>query len=473
MDSSQKPYSGNGIRRSADQASPVATLAAGHSQHTNSELMSRIIWWLAILACLAACWITISRIQTRSTDSWFPMVSAFDFIHSHQVGLVYDTLFFHDHIKFQYPPTSLLLLELLQSFGVTPENMLVHSDPYAAPILNSLNAVFLVLNAGLIALLATKLLGVLHLWSIRVPLAPLVFLISLVFAPNYWAFDLGQIQVLLTFLFLLACVTIYCGNRAFTGVFIGLASLVKPQFALLALIALARRDWKFISGFAITVVPLTLLSFALYRIDNHLDYLKVLSFLSSHGEWTSGNQSINGFLNRFFYTGPSLDYDPSAPNGNTGFPPYIPAVYYGTLFSSLVLICVPFLLPYRRGDRVIELHCFTLAATLFTMASPIAWLHHYSVIAPAYIVTLALILRRPPRGIGLMERYVIVASFCLTVFRSHRLLTAPTDPLSPVQAAFFIGVCLLIGIMVTELVCQKKEADLAFLSGNPIQQRSS
>jgi alpha-1,2-mannosyltransferase len=58
------------------------------------------------------------------------------------------------------------------------------------------------------------------------------------------------------------------------------------------------------------------------------------------------------------------------------------------------MFVIPFLFRSRDGDRTAELLGFCTAAALFTMASPVAWAHHYNVLLPAYPVALKSILQR-------------------------------------------------------------------------------
>ena len=83
------------------------------------------------------------------------------------------------------------------------------------------------------------------------------------------------------------------------------------RFAPLGVFALWRRQWKVFTGiFTVGVISLAV-SVAFFGLRVHLEYLSVLKFLSEHGEYQHLNQSINGFLVRWLYLGPSLDRDPS------------------------------------------------------------------------------------------------------------------------------------------------------------------
>ena len=52
-------------------------------------------------------------------DSWGPMLQALRVLHSPERDALYQTLFFSGHVRFQYPPTSLLSLDLLSRVGLS------------------------------------------------------------------------------------------------------------------------------------------------------------------------------------------------------------------------------------------------------------------------------------------------------------------------------------------------------------------
>jgi len=70
------------------------------------------------------------------------------------------------------------------------------------------------------------------------------------------------------------------------------------------------------------------------------------------------------------------------------FPPFTWWVWAATLASSIGLLLLALLRPFRQParDRVFDL---CLMAVACTMASPIAWEHHYGVTLPIYAVMLA------------------------------------------------------------------------------------
>ena len=51
-------------------------------------------------------------------DSWLPMMHALDTLHGPDRNRLYEKLFFDAHVRFQYPPTSLLPLHLLSTIGL-------------------------------------------------------------------------------------------------------------------------------------------------------------------------------------------------------------------------------------------------------------------------------------------------------------------------------------------------------------------
>jgi Glycosyltransferase family 87 len=406
-----------------------------------AEWSYRIAWLALTAACVGLCVYVIGRAKYSGDDSWLPMTRALDFLHGSSVGLVYDKLFFSDHIKFQYPPSGLLLLDLLRWLGLST------SAEY-----NLINAFVLIISALAFSIFTTQVVGRARCFGLRIPVGPIAFLIAVRYYPNNLAFQIGQMQILLGLFFLLACLALLHEKRIVAGCLIAAAATVKPQFLPLGLLALWRRDWRFAAGLGVVTAVAAMLSMALYGWDTHLDYLKVLSFLSLHGEYQHLNQSINGILVRFLYDGPSLDRDPSGLIPQSAFPPYIPAVYLATILSSLVMIALPFIIRPNKVDRWSELLGFCTASVLFTMASPIAWVHHYNILLPVYVVALQVIRDRGQGAARWGALVLLGVSFCLTGFALIPS-SAPTVPsLNLVQSHVFIGACLLVGVLVAQLV---------------------
>jgi hypothetical protein len=401
---------------------------------------SRLIWLAVASACVVASFYLIRKARSAGEDSWFPMSRALDFLHQSAGGQVYQALFFSNHIKFQYPPSGLLLLDFLRRLGV---------DSTAQ--LNWINAWLLIASGLAFAVFAVQLLGSLRWFGHRIPVGPIAFLVAVEFYPNRLALQFGQIQILLGLLFLFSCLATFHKRHLLAGCLIACAATVKPQFLLFGLLMLWQKNWRFLAGFVFVTCAALGLSIWLYGWQNHLDYLKVLGFLSQHGEYHHLNQTINGILNRYLYDGPSVDYDPDNPVPNSGFPPYIPIVYGVTTLTSLLLLAIPFSLRRAENDLTVRLARFCAAAILFTMASPIAWAHHYNVLLPGYVVALKLVLDRGQSERVWLSLLIIGISFALTGLQ----LAAPFGPTVPslnlLQSHVFFGALLLVGVLLFEL----------------------
>jgi Glycosyltransferase family 87 len=400
--------------------------------------LSKAAWAVVAAADVAVCVRLIGLAKYSGDDSWFPMGRALDFLHGGSSGLLYQSLFFTEHVRFQYPPSGLLLIDLARSIGIST---------YAQ--LNAINAGLLIIFGLVFAIFSVQTLRPIRCFGFQVPIGPLAFLIAIRFYPNNSAFQFGQIQLLLGFLFLLACFALLHEKRALAGCLVAAAATIKPQFMLFGLLTLWQRDWRFLTGFVVVLGSALVLSVALYGWDNNLDYLNVLKFLSAHGEYHHLNQSINGILVRFLYVGPSLDLDPShlIP---MPFPPYIPTVYFAATLSGLAITAIPFAVKAREPKSSISnVLGFCAAGALFTMASPIAWVHHYNILLPTYVVVLRLIL---DHGRGWIALSALGISFILTGLP----IVPPFSPTIPasnlLQSHVFFGACILVGLAFVEML---------------------
>ena len=121
--------------------------------------------------------------------------------------------------------------------------------------------------------------------------------------------------------------------------------LIKPQFALIGAWALARRQWRFAAVCAAVVLAGLSVSIAAYGVRSHVDYLRVLTFISERGETFYANQSFNGLLNRLLFNGPNLEWQ------ETAFAPTHRLVQAGTTLAGLMLIAAAWLAPRRDRHR--------------------------------------------------------------------------------------------------------------------------
>lgn len=337
-------------------------------------------------------------------DSWGVMLEAYDWLQEPHESTLYQDIFFERQHKFQYPPTALLPLTAMAGLGVAP----------TAHRLNIVSWGWIAISALAMAALSVVLAersGVVEPvgWRGRAIVGATAAFATLTFYPIMAAYTIGQIQTWITGTFVLVCLCWLYDRRLLAGMLIGAICLVKPQFALLPVWAILRRQWSFLIGWTVVVAPLLGLSVALYGPANNLDYLSVLQFLSLHGETYFHNQSVNGLLNRLLNPGDSVRMPPV-------FPPYSFLVYAATLLSSGCLILGALFLRGRGVDRGSLLDLMT-AALSFTIASPIAWEYHYGVELPIFTALLLALLTQPPsrRRWGLVAilalAYVLTANY--------------------------------------------------------------
>ncbi len=420
--------------------------ATQHGRGESSRIwISRLLSWLIIAAGAALSVRAVLRSKFSGADSWSPMTLALDFVHRFPEQRIYETLFFSRHVKFQYPLSSLLTLDFGRLLGVS------QIWQY-----NLANAFVLISTGILFALFVKKLFGDVNYRGFRMPVGAVAYIIALRFYPDNLAFEIGQMQLALGLLFLAACYAKLNNQPLLAGGLIGLAGMTKPQFLPLALLAIFRRDWRFTAGLLAVAVVLTILSVLLYGWYNHLDYLKVLSFLSQRGEYQHLNQSIGGLLDRWLYHGPSLDRDPLGAIPQSAFPPYIPAVYFTVLATSIVFLILPFVVAVKGTDAVSGLVGFCMAATLFTMASPIAWVHHFNVLLPGYAVAVRAALDRWQGGRLYFSLSLIGISAVLVGYPIVPA-SAVTDPArNLLQSHVLFGACILVVLFLQEALASPR-----------------
>ena len=248
------------------------------------------------------------KMSASDDDSWGPMKAALDYA-AVQGGSIYQELFFNEQLKFQYPPSSLLLHQLLAFLNIAP----------TADLLNRLNW-FLVLANALFASwfgidLARKVEGRAPNSYRSIGVGVLCFWSALCFYPVLKAYSLGQVQIWIDVLFTLGCISWLYQKKRLAGAVVGLICLIKPQFSLFLLWGLIRREEEFVYGWLAVVLSGAAVAVSVFGLANHLDYLAVLSSLSKTGESFHANQSINGLLNRLLDNGPVIDWEANS------FPP--------------------------------------------------------------------------------------------------------------------------------------------------------
>ncbi|MGZ8470479.1 MAG: glycosyltransferase family 87 protein [Gemmatirosa sp.] len=362
-------------------------------------------------------------------DSWAVMEFALEQLRNSDPTPVYSAVFFRDRRKFQYPLTSLLPLPLVRElvperFGLrVPLNILsILALGASALLLPSI--VMLGLRDAGVSPVARSTFTDGHGGLTRVgyaTLATFTLLLAVTFYPVIFSISLGQIQAWLNALFVGVLWCWLTGRKSWAGVLTALICLVKPHLGLLFLWGMLRREWAFVrAGLTVGTIGLAA-AIAAWGLKDNLDYLPVMSFFGRVGEVYLPNQSPNGFLNRLVH-----EMDPNVWDKH-GFAPFHPVVFAGTVASTIAL-CIgalawPWIARLRRGSTraagwahggagsALDL---CIVAVSVTIASPIAWQHHYGVLLPVLVYALALGARWRPLGRAtipaLGAAYVLVAN---------------------------------------------------------------
>jgi alpha-1,2-mannosyltransferase len=371
-------------------------------------------------------------------DSWGPMMQALSVLRSPERDALYQTLFFSGHVRFQYPPTSLLSPDLLSVVGLA-----------SVRALNAINSVVYLLNAGAVGVLVWLLFrgrGRVIGHSEGGPsvggMVAIATAAAFVFYPVVRADVLGQIQVWIDFLFTCALIAWVLERRLLAGILIGLACTIKPQFALLLVWGLLWRQWGFSLGILAAVVPVGVVSLLRYGLSAHLGYLQVLAFLSRHGESFFANNSVNGILNGYLSSTNSLYWDA------VRFTPYNPVVYGGTVAASVLVLAAIVFLPLLSRKVRPGIADLGIASICTVIGSPVAWEHHYGILLPLYAVALKYLLDWPAGPQRSLRLGCLAASWILVAnFIPFANLLAGT-PFSVFQAHIFFGALLLLVLLL-------------------------
>jgi alpha-1,2-mannosyltransferase len=338
--------------------------------------------------------------QRRSAvDSWHPMLLAYHRRTTDPDARLYD-LFFVERVKFQYPPSSLLMFELVprsmtvpRGTSAAPEGLL---DPRLRRWLNRLALAAVLLTVLGAAMVLEVRLARLNpdarlRWGGTALRALLAAGLGLTYYPLVKGYELGQVQVFLGCLATYAVLFHLLGWDALGGACLGLCCLVKPQYGVLLLWGVLRRRWRFALGLGGVLLLGTVVALARFGLADHLDYLRVLRAISGTGEVFWPNQSANGLAHRLLGNG-----DPVNWNGSAFAPPH-PWVYAVTLGSSLVILGLA-LFPWRRRPAVPGPADLLLMLAAATLASPVAWEHHYGAFLPLFAAVLPELIRARPLG---------------------------------------------------------------------------
>ncbi len=381
-----------------------------------------------------------------AADSWAPMyLAALEKINNPDVG-IYQTIFFENHVKFQYPPISLLPFMVFVWLDITYESIVYY--------LNLVSLVSIVGIAVCLYVLAIKVAEqyngrVAHSTGVKIVFFLLMLIGTFSFYPLLRGYELGQIQTLLDFLISLAFVAWLINGKLFAGVLIALATLVKPHFGLLIIWAMIRKEGRFCVGMLLVLIPAGIVSLLVFGFREHLDYLSVLSYIGKHGEVYWPNQSINGLLNRLF-----SDINPLVWMAES-YAPYNSYVRFGTLISTIGFLLFGLLYRQRNAANNPVLSALDLSTMiiLLTIASPIAWEHHYGAIWPVIILVLSAAInlaKTAPNWTVKLCLALAVLGYYLdaNLFQFVTQENFITAPVNLIQSYFFYGALLLLASVI-------------------------
>jgi alpha-1,2-mannosyltransferase len=405
--------------------------------------------------------------QWAWVDSLGAMFAAHDRATHDPQNSVYASVLEVDGCRFQYPPSSLLILDLLPPLDTggfnckwDDEKLKVLDRWAPRSFFDIASGIAIVITAALMALtLDNALLMSMGQTASRssssgqrkaASAAPTrvdlrrrsvllagTFVLAITFYPLTWGYEIGQIQVYLNLFMSLALLCYLRGNVGWAGVFVGLCCVYKPQYAVIVIWGLYRRNWRFSVAVVFIAGAATLLAIWRYGVPMHVEYVQFVRALARHGEVFWSNQSVNGILNRFLLNGNPMQWaDVAFPThtppeyaspgdlifkwDHAGFPPYNPVVYWSTVISSLAFIALALKKPAGSTPSdmaasaqgglsgALDLALIYIAATI---AAPIAWQHHYGSFVSAYAIALAALALTPGRRPLLL--WLLGASFLL------------------------------------------------------------
>jgi alpha-1,2-mannosyltransferase len=345
-------------------------------------------------------------------DSWGPLAAAYEYLKEPHTKPLYQAVFFEQGIKFQYPPSALFALEGLYLFG--QDKVRISDDMVCAggPCINDIFgwgflAITALATAGLVEAGLRQAGTVSRSRTLTILRVVIVAGMTLTFYPVVKAFTLGQIQLWINSIFALAMLCWVLRRRVASGVLVGLICLMKPHYGLFMLWGALNREWRFVLACGVVGATGLIFSIFAYEWPNHLDYLRVLSFMSERGESYYANQSINGLLHRLASLSAPQLYN-NATFDAFRFPVYSAWVYWGTVVSSAVILLTALL---RRSPAMNGGLAFAILAVSLTIASPIAWEHHYGVLLPAFGLLAAASVGRVATLVLIAMSFIFVSNF--------------------------------------------------------------
>lgn len=350
----------------------------------------------------------VRRFLTGSqlADSWRIMGLAIDYLRTGREAGLYETLFFDQQVKFQYPVSSLLFV-----WGLTHGALVVISQ--IAVALTACATWIILRRAVRDTAGADEPRGVLAFGCVA--------LLTLLFYPVSEAFAIGQIQTWINAMFAWLIVAWLAGRERTAGVLLGLILLIKPALVPLLIWGALRRRYVFTAVAGGIGLAGTLAGIVLFGFDNTFGYVEVVQFIGARGEVFYPNQSWNGLLNRLFENGDALRFDRHA------FAPSHTGVYVGTLMAAVATIGYALWRPTRSTVAGGAVDLAIMALTI-TMASPVAWDHHYGILLPISALVLPAVVAARPWGRATWPVVLVVYVLSAQTFYNLALLAGGASP---------------------------------------------
>ncbi|MDP6977202.1 MAG: glycosyltransferase family 87 protein [Myxococcota bacterium] len=372
------------------------------------------------------------------SDSWKAMRTALFYTDEPRKKPLYSAVYFDNNVRFQYPPSSLLVLEALRAIG--------GNEAILDPTLNEI-------SWWAIVILALLMVRIFYLTRRRFSgdtptntgdewvYGCAVIIVTLTFYPVVRGYYLGQIQVWIDLLLAAVVWAWLEERRALSGALLAGICVIKPTLAIVVIWGALRRQWDFIVGFAVPMSIVAVVALAAYGMANHLDYLNVLSYISRQGEVFHPNQSMNGLLHRLFQNGDSLNWEKDV------LVTYHPWVHGGTVVSSLALVAIGVFTVRAQtaSSGALELAIVILCSTL---AAPTVWTHHYGVTLPLFAMALPAALAAGRTAGDPRRLLVVLVVAFLLVSNNYRVLNRLAEtPLNFLQSYVYFGGLLLLGLL--------------------------
>ncbi len=344
---------------------------------------------------------------------------------------IYQEQFFRNRLKFIYPPTAMVFFHPFR--GLSEERFrLLFADV--------VNRLFLLLGIVCCFVLLRRWARLKEQPRRRqLALQAAFAVLLLTFYPFFKAFTLGQAQVWINSLMLLALAAALSGRQGLAGGALAVCTLIKPSYGLLLLWGVARRRWRFCLVFVLVGLIGLGVSLSLYGWQNHADYLRVFRLIGQRGEGYYPNQSFNGLLNRLLFNGNNISWDAHR------YPPRNPAVTWGsTLFALFMTLLGLWLSRPRPGSS----DWLTLALMLLcvSLAAPIAWEHSYGYTLPLFLLAMLAAFGRDRTDAPRLA--LAVLAFLLASHFLHFVnLRFHATRLNFLQSYLFFAECILLGLL--------------------------